>query len=85
MLVEAVEDAYDLEDAETGEGDQGDAFVGFLAIDGDDLGDEEEGVADQAEAEEDCDELLHGFDGNGASGVSCRESPDWLRDLLLPG
>jgi len=48
VLVKAVEDAYDLEDAESGEGDERDAFVGFFVVDGDDLGDEEECVADQA-------------------------------------
>ena len=59
VLVEAVEDADDLEDAESREGDEGDALVGLFAPDGDDLGDEEEGVADESEAEEEGDEFLH--------------------------
>ena len=82
MLIEAVEDTDDLEDAEAGEGDEGDAFVGLLAPDGDDLGDEEECVADEAEAEEEGDELLHAillpawldFSGTGAVVFSATNS-----------
>jgi len=59
VLVEAVDDADGLEDAESAEGDEGDAFIGFFAPEGDDLGDEEEGVAAQAEAEDDGYDLLH--------------------------
>ncbi len=61
MLVTAVDDADELQDVEAAEGDERDAFVGFLAPDGERLGDEECGVAQQCEAEDDCDDILHGW------------------------
>jgi len=61
VLEDAVEDSDDLEDAEAAEGDQGDAFRGFFAQQGDELGDEEERVAEKAETEEKCDGIFHGF------------------------
>ncbi len=60
VLVDAVEDADGLEDVESAEGEEGDAFGGFLAPEGDGLREEEEAVDYEAQAEEDGDELLHG-------------------------
>jgi len=59
LLVKPVDDANGLEDTEAAEGQQRDAFVGFLAPDGDDLGHEEQGITAQTEAEDDGDDLLH--------------------------
>ena len=59
MLVDAVQDADGLEDVESAEGEEGDAFIALLAPEGDGLGDEEQAVDDQAEAEKDGDDLLH--------------------------
>lgn len=60
MLVDAVKDAYGLQDVEAAEGDEGDAFGGFGAPECDGLGEEEEAVYDESQAEEDGDSLLHG-------------------------
>lgn len=59
VLVDAVEDADGLEDVEAAEGDEGDSFRGFGAPESDGLGEEEEAVYDESEAEEDGDGLLH--------------------------
>jgi len=38
----------DLKGAETAEGDEGNSFIALFAPDGDDLWDEEQGIAEQA-------------------------------------
>ena len=59
LLVEAVDDADGLQDAEAAEGDERDAFIAFLAPDGHDLRHEEQRVAAQAQPKDDGDNLLH--------------------------
>lgn len=52
-------DADELQQVESAEGDERDAFGGFLAPEGDGLRNEEESVDDEAEAEEDGDDFFH--------------------------
>src|SRR5208337_606196 len=59
LLKEAVDDANGLQDAEAAEGNERNTLVGFFAPDGDDLRDEEQRVAAQAQPEDDGDNLLH--------------------------
>jgi hypothetical protein len=59
VFVEAVNDGDHLQDAESREGDERDALVGFLAPDGDDLRDKEHRITEQAEAENDSYEFFH--------------------------
>ena len=54
VLVEAVNDADDLQDAEAAEGDQRDAFIGLLAPHRDGLRHKEQCVAEQADSKDDC-------------------------------
>src|SRR3569833_2251884 len=58
-LICTVNDPDDLKDAKAAKCNERDALVGFLAPDGDDLRDKEQSVAEQTEAEDDCNDLFH--------------------------
>jgi hypothetical protein len=61
VLIEAVYDADDLQDAKAAEGDERDAFIGLFAPEGDGLRDEERCIAEQGKTEDKGDDFSHGM------------------------